>query len=108
MHWLLLALAIGVEILGTTALKASDGFSDWRWSILSVLCYGLSLFLLAKVLRHIPVGVAYAIWSGVGIGAIALIGWMAFGQTLNTPALAGIGLIITGVVVLNIYSGTMP
>ncbi|TVS05445.1 MAG: QacE family quaternary ammonium compound efflux SMR transporter [Rhodobacteraceae bacterium] len=104
MHWLYLGVAILFETIGTTALKASDGMTRALPALVVVLAYALSFWLLAIVLRVIPVGVAYAIWSGLGICFIALIGWFVFGQRLDAPALLGIGLIIAGIVVINIFS----
>ncbi|HEY8262284.1 MAG TPA: multidrug efflux SMR transporter [Methylosinus sp.] len=99
-----LAIAILSEVLGTTALKASEGFSRPGPSIVVVIGYGVSFFLLSLALRTIPVAVAYAIWSGVGQTAIVVVAWFAFRQTLNAGELAGMGLIVAGVVVLSLYS----
>ncbi|MCC5991134.1 MAG: QacE family quaternary ammonium compound efflux SMR transporter [Rhodobacteraceae bacterium] len=107
MHWLYLAVAIVFETIGTTALKASDGMTRLAPSLLVVLAYALSFWLLALVLRVIPVGVAYAIWSGLGICLIAAIGWVVFGQRLDAPALLGLGMIIAGIVVINIFSDSV-
>ena len=104
MHWLYLGVAILFETIGTTALKASDGMTRALPALVVVLAYALSFWLLALVLRVIPVGVAYAIWSGLGICFIAMIGWFAFGQRLDAPAMIGIGLIIAGIVVINLFS----
>ena len=105
MPWLYLAIAIAGEIIGTTALKASDGFTRLGPSVLVVAGYGIAFFMLAQVLRTIPLGIAYAIWSGVGVAAVTVIGWAMYGQRLDLTALLGIGLIVAGVVVLNICSG---
>lgn len=107
MHWLYLAVAIVFETIGTTALKASDGMTRALPSLLVVLAYALSFWLLALVLRVIPVGVAYAIWSGLGICLIAAIGWVVFGQRLDTPAILGLGMIIAGIVVINVFSDSV-
>ena len=107
MHWLYLGVAILFETIGTTALKASDGFTRLGPSILVVLSYVLSFWLLALVLRIIPVGVAYAIWAGLGVCLIAGIGWLVFGQRLDAPALLGLFLIISGIVVINLFSKTV-
>ncbi|MCC5958038.1 MAG: QacE family quaternary ammonium compound efflux SMR transporter [Rhodobacteraceae bacterium] len=104
MHWLFLAIAIVFETLGTTALKASDGMTRLLPSTAAVLAYALSFWLLALVLRVIPVGVAYAIWAGLGICLIALLGWIIFGQKLDMPAIIGISLIIAGILVINLFS----
>lgn len=105
MPWLYLAIAIAGEIIGTTALKASDGVTRLGPSVLVVAGYGIAFFMLAQVLRTIPLGIAYAIWSGVGVAAVTVIGWAMYGQRLDLPALLGIGLIVAGVLVLNIWSG---
>jgi len=104
MHWLYLGAAIFFETIGTTALHASQQFSRFWPSVLVVVAYGVSFYLLAIVLRYIPVGVAYAIWSGLGICFIAMIGFVVFGQRLDLPAVIGLGLIITGIVVIQLFS----
>ena len=106
MHWFLLGVAVMFETIGTTALKASQGLTRPWPSVLVLLAYGVSFYLLARVLLYIPVGVAYAIWSGLGVVLIALIGWLVFAQRLDTPAVIGLGLIITGIAVINIFSDT--
>lgn len=108
MPWILLAAAILFETIGTTALKASDGFTRWGPSAIVVLAYGVSFWLLALVLRTMPVGVAYAVWSGLGICFIAAIGWLMFGQRLDLPTLAGMGLIVAGILVINLFSSAAP
>ncbi|BDW86066.1 MULTISPECIES: DMT family transporter [Roseicyclus] len=108
MPWLYLLLAIAGEVVGTTALKASDGFTRLGPSLLVILGYGIAFYLLAQVLRTIPLGITYAIWSGVGVAAVTLIGWLAYGQRLDIPAILGIGLIVAGVLVLNLWSGATP
>jgi small multidrug resistance pump len=102
--WVLLGLAIVAEVIGTTALKMSDGFTKLWPSLWVVVGYALAFYLLSLTLKHIPVGVAYAVWSGVGIALITLIGWLVFSQTLDWAAWLGIGLIISGVLVLQIFS----
>ncbi|MCC5964263.1 MAG: QacE family quaternary ammonium compound efflux SMR transporter [Rhodobacteraceae bacterium] len=104
MHWIYLAVAILFETIGTTALKASDGMTRAWPAAVVVVAYALSFWLLALVLRVIPVGVAYAIWSGLGICLIAGIGWAMFGQRLDAAALLGIVLIIAGILVINLFS----
>ena len=101
-----LFIAIGAEVIGTTTLKASDGFTRLVPSFITVISYAIAFYLLALALKTIPVGIAYAIWSGAGIVIIALIGYLVFKQNLDTPALIGIGLILAGVLVLNIFSGS--
>ncbi|HEY8066303.1 MAG TPA: multidrug efflux SMR transporter [Methylosinus sp.] len=101
-----LVVAILSEVVGTSALKASEAFSKPLPSIIVVIGYGVSFFLLSLALRSIPVAVAYAIWSGVGQALIALVAWLAFRQTLNAGEMAGMGFIIAGVVVLSLSSQT--
>jgi small multidrug resistance pump len=103
-HWLYLSIAILAEVVGTTFLKLSDGFTR-LWPSLAVAAgYGVSFVFLSLTLRTMPVGIAYAVWSGIGVTAITLIGWLEFDQVLDGPALGGIALIVTGVVVLNGFS----
>ena len=108
MPWLYLMIAIAGEVVGTTALKASDGFTRWGPTALVVVSYAIAFYFLALVLRALPLGVTYAIWSGVGVAAVTLIGWLAYGQRLDLPAILGIGLIVAGVLVLNLWSGATP
>lgn len=104
MPWLYLAVAIVSEVIATSALKASNEFTRLWPSVVVVAGYVSAFYFLSLTLKTIPVGVAYAVWSGVGIVLIALIAWGLYGQTLDTPAIAGMGLIIAGVVVLNVFS----
>ena len=106
-HWLILGIAIISEVIATSALKASDGFTRLLPSVIVVVGYGIAFYCLALVLRTLPVGIVYAIWSGVGVALIALVGWLLYGQTLDLPAIVGIGLIVAGVAVLNIFSKTV-
>ncbi len=103
-NWLFLFVAIFAEVIATSSLKASAGFSRLGPSLLAVAGYGVAFYCLSLTLRTIPVGVAYAIWSGVGIVLVTLIAWLVFGQKLDLPAVAGMALIIAGVVVLNLFS----
>lgn len=100
----LLVVAILSEVVGTSALKASDGFSRLAPSLVTIAAYAVAFYFLSLTLKVIPVGVAYAIWSGVGIILIALIGVFWFRQSLDIPAVVGLGLIIAGVVVVNVFS----
>lgn len=104
MNWLYLAIAILSEVIGTTALKCSDGFTKTIPSILVAIGYGCSFYFLSLTLRSIPVGIAYAVWSGVGVVLISILGWWIFGQKLDTAAVLGIALILAGVLVLNLLS----
>ena len=99
-----LLLAIVAEVIATSALNASDGFTRLGPSLVTVAGYGLAFFCLAHTVRYIPVGIAYAIWSGIGMVLIAAIGWFWFRQALDAAAIAGIGLILAGVLVINLMS----
>ncbi|MCL4125877.1 UNVERIFIED_CONTAM: hypothetical protein GTU68_010611 [Idotea baltica] len=105
-HYIYLLLAIVAETIGTTALQASQQFSRFGPSVLVVISYGIAFYLLAMALRFMPVGVAYAIWSGLGIVLIALIGLIMFGQKLDLAAVIGLGLIIAGIVIIQLFSNT--
>ncbi len=105
-QWLFLAMAIVCEVIGTSALKASQGFSRLAPSLIVVAGYAAAFFFLSLTLKTIPVGVSYAIWSGVGIVLITLIGWLFFSQPLDVPGMIGMALIVAGVIVLNVFSKT--
>jgi len=104
MSYLLLGCAIVAEVIGTTALKYSDGMSKTVPTIVVITGYSVAFYLLSLALKSISVGVAYAIWSGLGIVLIALIGAVVFRERLDFPAYIGMGLIIAGVLVLNLVS----
>ena len=104
MHWLHLAAAIVAEVIATSFIKASAGFTKPLPSIVVVCGYGLAFFFLSLTLEKVPVGVAYAVWSGAGVTLIATIGWVFFGQKLDAAAILGMALIVAGVVVLNLFS----
>ena len=101
-------IAIVAETIGTTALQASQQFSKTVPSIIVVVSYAVSFYLLSFVLKHIPVGITYAIWSGLGIVSIAVIGYLAFGQKLDAPAIVGMGFILTGILIVHLFSNTAP
>jgi small multidrug resistance pump len=105
--YLSLAIAIIAEVIATTALKASDGFNRLTPSVIVVAGYAVSFYCLSLTLKDIPVGIVYAIWSGVGIVLISLIGWTLYEQKLDIPAMAGMALIIAGVLVINLFSNTL-
>lgn len=105
--WIYLSAAIVAEVVATSALKSSAGFSRLAPSLMVVLGYALAFYFLALSLRFIPLGIAYAVWAGTGIVLIALIGWLVYGQTLDAPALIGMGFIIAGVVVIHLFSRTV-
>lgn len=104
--YLLLLIAIICEIIGTSTLKNSEQFTKLIPSIITIIAYAGAFYSLSLALKTIPVGIAYAIWSGVGIVFIALIGWLIFKQTLDTPAIIGLALIIIGVLIINLFSKT--
>ena len=105
MSYLYLAIAIVAEVIGTSALKAAEGFTRPLPSLVVVVGYGAAFYFLSLALKVIPVGIAYAIWSGVGVALITLIGWVVFKQRLDAPALVGLALIVAGVVVIQFFSG---
>ncbi|TXI45516.1 multidrug efflux SMR transporter [Methylophilus sp.] len=106
-YWLFLFAAIVSEVTATSSLKASAGFSKLLPSVVVVVGYALSFYFLSLVLKAIPIGIAYAVWAGLGIVLLALVGWIVFGQALDTPAMIGIALILAGVIVMNVFSKTV-
>ncbi len=105
-HFITLLVAVICETIGTTALQASQQFTKLGPSVIVVVAYGLAFYLLALTLKHMPVGIMYAIWSGSGIVLIALIGWVVFRQTLDLPAIIGMTLILVGILVIQLFSKT--
>jgi small multidrug resistance pump len=108
MPYLILFLAVAAETIGTTALQASQQFSRLVPSLIVVVAYAISFALLAWALKFMPVGIAYAIWSGLGIVLIAVIGFVIFGQKLDMPAVFGMAMILTGILVIHLFSNTAP
>ena len=104
--WLLLVIAIIAEVIATSALKSSAGFTKFVPSVVVVVGYGIAFYFLSLVMKTIPVGVAYAVWSGLGIVLIAAVAWILHGQKLDAWAFVGMGLIVSGVAVLNLLSKT--
>lgn len=102
--YVFLAIAIVAEVIATSALKASEGFTRLGPSIVVLIGYGIAFYCLSLTLRTLPVGIAYAIWSGAGIVLVSLIGWVLYGQKLDLWALVGIGFIIAGVLIVNLLS----
>jgi small multidrug resistance pump len=107
MSYLYLAIAIVSEVIGTAALKASNEFTVLVPSLIVVAGYATAFFFLSLTLRTMPVGIAYALWSGFGIVLISMVAWILFKQSLDAPALIGIGLIIAGVVLINGFSNSV-
>ncbi len=106
MGYIYLSIAIIAEVIATTALKASEEFTKTIPSTIVFVGYGIAFYCLSMVLKTIPVGVAYAIWSGMGIVLIGVVGYVALGQKLDWAAIAGMSLIIAGVLVINLFSDT--
>jgi len=106
-YWLLLAGAIVAEVVGTSALKASESFTKLWPSFLVVAGYATAFYLLSHTLKAIPVGIAYAVWSGLGVVLITLAGWALFGQRPDGPAVLGMALIVAGIVIMTAFSRTV-
>ncbi len=106
--WILLIFAIICEVIGTSSLKASEGFTRLWPSVVVVVGYSISFYLLSLTLKTIPVGIVYAIWAGAGIALISLVAWIFLGQALDLPAIIGIVFIISGVVIINAFSKAVP
>ncbi|ROH88417.1 QacE family quaternary ammonium compound efflux SMR transporter [Pseudomethylobacillus aquaticus] len=106
-HWLALGIAIVAEVVATTALKSTEGFTRLWPSLVVVGGYAAAFYFMTVSLRVLPLGIMYAIWAGVGIVLVALLGWLLYKQALDLPAMLGIALIISGVVVINLFSRTV-
>jgi small multidrug resistance pump len=106
-NYLYLTIAVMFEVVATTALKETQGFSRLAPSLIVAVGYGFAFYFLALVLRTMPVGVVYALWSGAGIVLVTAIGWLWFKQVLDIPALGGMALILAGVMVINLFSKTL-
>ena len=107
MAYLYLAVAILAETIATSTLKASEEFTKLVPSIIVLIGYGVSFYFMTLVLRTIPIGITYAIWSGIGIVFIAAVGAIIYKESLDLPAIIGMGLIIIGVVVIHLFSKTV-
>ena len=105
--WAALLGAIGFEVAGTTLLQKSEQFSRLWPTLGMAACYGVAFYLLSITLRQMPVGIAYAIWSGLGVLLVSVIGLVLFKQRLDAPALLGLTMIVGGVVVINLFSKTV-
>ena len=103
-YWVFLGIAIIAEVAGTSSLKASEGFTKFWPSLIVVVGYAIAFYCLSLTLKAIPVGIAYAIWAGLGIVLISLAGWLAFGQRLDFASIVGMALIVSGVIVINVFS----
>jgi len=107
MAYVYLAIAIAAEVAATSALKASEEFTKLVPTVIVITGYGLAFYCLALALRSIPVGIAYAIWAGLGIALIALAGALFYRQVPDPPAVVGMALIVSGVVIINLFSKTV-
>jgi small multidrug resistance pump len=105
MSYVLLLVAIVAEVIATSALKQSDGFTRGWPTLVTVAGYAVAFYFLSLALRTLPTGIAYAIWSGVGIVLVTAVAWVWHGQRLDLPALFGMTLIVAGVLVMNLFSG---
>ena len=106
-HWVYLSIAIVAEVVATSFLKPSAGFTKLVPSAIVIAGYGTDFFFLSLTLKTLPLGIAYAVWSGAGVALIALAGWAFFGQALDAPAIGGILLIVAGVAVINLFSASV-
>ncbi|WP_153447075.1 DMT family transporter [Vibrio algicola] len=103
-HWLFLGIAIVSEVIATSAMKSAEGFTKLIPSTVVVIGYVIAFYCLSLTLKTLPVGIAYAIWAGLGIVLVAVVSWLLHGQKLDLAAVLGMGLIIAGVVVINLFS----
>ena len=108
MQWLYLGIAIISEVIATSALKAAEGFTRPIPSAVVIAGYAAAFYFLSLTLRTIPIGVTYAIWSGVGLALISIVGWVVYQQRLDTASLIGIGLIVCGVLVIHLFAKSVP
>jgi len=102
--YLFLSAAIVSEVIATSALARADNFTRFWPSVITILGYAISFWCLSYPIRVLPTGIVYAVWSGAGIVLITMVAWLIFGQKLDTPALLGLGLILAGVIVINVFS----
>ncbi|ENK5209504.1 TPA: multidrug DMT transporter [Klebsiella aerogenes] len=105
--WIILILAIAAETFATTMVRASEGFTRLLPSLGVVAGYAVSFYGLSQVVKVMNLGIAYAIWAGLGIFLVSIFSWFLFGQKLDLPAIAGMGLILSGVVVIQLFSSTV-
>lgn len=105
-HYIYLIIAVAAETIGTSSIQASQQFTKPIPSILAAISFAIAFYFLSLTLKVLPVGIMYAMWSGLGIIFIAIIGWTYFGQKLDLPAILGMGLILAGIVIINLFSNT--
>jgi len=108
MHWLYLCIAIAAEVFATSCLKSTEGFTRLTPSIVVVIGYVIAFYFLSLSLRTLPIGIAYAIWAGLGVALIVLIGWIVYKQTLDLAGIIGVVFIVLGVVIINLFSKVIP
>ena len=107
MNYLLLVVAVICEVVATSLLKATDGFTRFWPTAATVVGYGLAFYCLSLTVKTVPVGIMYALWCGIGIVLVTIVGWVVLKQALDVPAMIGIGLILAGVLVINLFSKTV-
>ena len=105
--WLLLFVAIIAEVIATTTLKSTEGFTHLWPSVIVITCYEIAFLLLGVTVKRIPVGIVYAVWSGLGVALVTLVAWFGMGQALDSAGIIGVLLIIGGVIVINTFSSTV-
>ncbi|WP_166415675.1 DMT family transporter [Cochlodiniinecator piscidefendens] len=105
-HYLFLLIAVITETIGTSALEASQQMTRVVPAVIVVVAYVLSFYFMALTLKYMPVGIVYALWSGLGIVSIAIIGYLVFGQSLDWPAVAGLAMIMSGILVIHLFSNS--
>nr|WP_281379740.1 SMR family transporter [Ancylobacter tetraedralis] len=105
--YIVLLIAIAAEVVGTTAMSRSDGLTKLGPSLITLVGYAIAFWCLSIVLRTMPTGIAYAVWAGLGIVLITAVSWIFYGQKLDAPALIGLGLIVAGVLVINLFSNSV-
>lgn len=106
-HWIYLSAAILSEVIGTSFLKSAEGFTRPAPSLIVFIAYVASFYFLSLALKGLPVGIAYAVWAGTGVALITLVGFAFLGEKLDAPAVIGILLIVSGVVVINVFSNSV-
>ena len=106
MKWVYLSIAICAEVIATSALKASEGFSRWLPTLIVVIGYAVAFYFLSITLKTMPIGIAYAVWSGLGVVLVSIVGIVFLGQSIDAAGMIGISLILAGVLVLNLISRT--
>ena len=107
MKWIYLVIAIVGELIATSALKESEGFTHLKPAIISIIGYGITFYFLSLSIKQVPIGIAYAVWAGLGIILVTLVGFFRFRQSLDLPAIIGVILIVLGVIIVNGFSNSI-